>query len=422
MYAHVKEKQMRDLNRVVIIGAGAAGLTTAETLRRLGFGGTITMVNAEQSLPYDRPPLSKQVLAGTWSSEKVLLRKPAALEKLELDWRMGVQAIQLDSEAHTVELSDGSRLDFDVAVIATGVAPRHLSRGHQLQGVFVLRTLEQTLELRQVLTAGKRLVVVGGGFLGLEVAATARDLGLEVDVVEPLPICLEGPLGRTIGERVMRLQTAHGVRLHNGIGVRHLIGSEQYGEAGAVSEVELDNGSRLAADVVLVAIGAQPTVGWLEGSGLTLQNGIVCNAFCEAAPDIYAAGDVANWYHPHLGRHVRLEHRMNATEQGQVVARNILGERQPFAPLPFFWSDQFDVKIQMYGVASRGTELRIMEGALDSDRFVAAYYEEGERLVAVLGWNSPRQLLVYRQRLLEAAIPSQEADVVSIQQKVSGAL
>lgn len=400
---------MKKLNRIVIIGAGAAGLTTAETLRRLGFGGTIMMVNAEHTLPYDRPPLSKQVLAGTWAPEKVLFRSQVALEKLALDWFHGTQATHLDVAGHRVELSDGKQLEFDAAVIATGLTPRFLPSGHHLQGVFVLRTLEQTLALRQALGAGKRLVVVGGGFLGLEAAATARQLGLEVDVIEPLSVCLEGPLGRTIGERIMQMQTAHGVHLYNGIGVRRLIGSQQQGDGGEVREVELQDGSRLSADVVLVTIGAQPTVDWLEGSGLMLQNGIVCNAFGEAAPDIYAAGDVAKWHHPLLNLHLRLEHRMNATEQGQVVARNILGERQPFAPVPFFWSDQFDVKIQMYGVASRGIELRIVEGSLHEQRFVAAYYEEGERLVAVLGWNSPKQLLVYRQQLLEGNTPHQVA-------------
>jgi 3-phenylpropionate/trans-cinnamate dioxygenase ferredoxin reductase component len=413
---------MRNLNRVVIIGAGAADLTTAESLRRLGFGGTIRMVHAEHTLPYDRPPLSKQVLAGTWPPEKVLLRSPAALEKLALDWHHGVQASRLDVAGHRVDLSDGKRLEFDVAVIATGVAPRSLARGQDLQGVFVLRTLDEALALQHALTAGRRLVVVGGGFLGLEVAATARQLGLEVEVIEPLPVCLEGPLGRTIGERVMHLQNAHRVRLRNGIGVRRLIGDQEQGNGGAVTAVELQDGTILPAESVLVAIGSQPAVDWLAGSGLTLQNGIVCNAFCEAAPDIYAAGDVSNWYHPHLERHVRLEHRMNATEQGQAVARNILGERQPFAPIPFFWSDQFDVKIQMYGIASRGAALQIVEGALHEDRFVAAYSEEGERLVAVLGWKSPKQLLSYRQQLLAAYTPSQEANAVLEPQKVSGVL
>jgi len=413
---------MRNLNRVVIIGAGAAGLTTAESLRRLGFGGTIRMVHAEHSLPYDRPPLSKQVLAGTWRPEKVLLRSPVALEKLALDWHHGVQASRLDIAGHRVDLSDGKRLEFDVAVIATGVAPRSLARGQDLQGVFVLRTLDEALALQHALTAGRRLVVVGGGFLGLEVAATARQLGLEVEVIEPLPVCLEGPLGRTIGERVMHLQNAHGVRLRNGIGVRRLIGDQEQGNGGAVTAVELQDGTILPAESVLVAIGSQLAVDWLAGSGLTLQNGIVCNAFCEAAPDIYAAGDVSNWYHPHLERHVRLEHRMNATEQGPAVARNILGERQPFAPIPFFWSDQFDVKIQMYGIASRGAALQIVEGALHEDRFVATYSEEGERLVAVLGWKSPKQLLSYRQQLLAAYTPSQEANAVLEPQKVSGVL
>ncbi|HEX4203719.1 MAG TPA: FAD-dependent oxidoreductase [Ktedonobacteraceae bacterium] len=392
---------MKHLDKIVIIGAGAAGLTTAESLRRFGFGGKIMMVHAEHTLPYDRPPLSKQVLAGTWAPEKVHLRSPAALERLALDWSHGVEATHLDIAGHRVELSDGKLLEFDAAVIATGLSPRSLASGQNLQGIFVLRTLNEALALRQTLAAGKRLVVVGGGFLGLEAAATAHQLGLEVEVIEPLPVCLEGPLGRTMGERVMHLQTAHGVCLRNGIGVRRLIGREAQGMGGVVTGVELQDGTMLPADVMLVAIGAQPNVGWLEGSGLTLQNGIVCNAFCEAAPGIYAAGDVANWYHPRLKRHVRLEHRMNATEQGQAVAKILLGERQPFAPVPFFWSDQFDVKIQMYGFASRSAALRIVEGALHEGRFVAAYYEEGECPVAVLGWNSPKQLLSYRNQLLD---------------------
>src|SRR5947209_1802310 len=264
---------MRNLNRVVIIGAGAAGLTTAESLRRLGFGGTIRMVNAEHMLPYDRPPLSKQVLAGTWPPEKVLFRSPAALEKLALDWHHGVQASRLDVVGHRVELSDGQRLEFDVAVIATGVAPRSLARGQDLQGVFALRTLEDALTLRQTLAARKRLVVVGGGFLGLEAAATAHQLGLEVEVIEPLPVCLEGPLGSTIGERVMHLQTADGVRLRNGIGVHRLIGDQQQGNSGAVTAVELQDGTSVPADVVLVAIGAQPAIDWLAGGAVRRQNG-----------------------------------------------------------------------------------------------------------------------------------------------------
>jgi NADPH-dependent 2,4-dienoyl-CoA reductase/sulfur reductase-like enzyme len=200
--------------------------------------------------------------------------------------------------------------------------------------------------------------------------------------------------------------------LRNGMGVSRFIGDQEQGMSGAVTAVELQDGTILPADVVLVAIGARPATNWLVDSGLILQNGIVCDAFCEAAPDMYAAGDVANWYHPLLRRQVRLEHRMNATEQGQAVARNILGERQPFAPVPFFWSDQFDVKLQMYGIASPSAELRVVEGALDANRFVAAYYEEDEHLVAVLGWNSPKQLLSYRQRLLATYVSSQETSAV----------
>ncbi len=324
--------------RVVIVGASAAGLTAAEALRRRGYDGTLTLIGDEPHLPYDRPPLSKQILAGTWQPQRVMLRDEQALAGLGAELLLGQAATGLDTAAQRVLLDGGGSVDYDALIIATGVRPRTLP-GADLAGVHVLRTIDDALALRAGLRAGPEVVVVGAGFLGAEVAAAARQMGLNVTLADPLPVPMHRQVGARAGELIGQLHRDHGVTVRCGIGVSGFIEA-----AGRVAAVELADGSVLGADLVVVAVGAAPATGWLVGSGLPLGNGIECDARCQAAPGIYAAGDVACWPSPLFGARMRLEHRMNATEQAIAVAGNLLGDDQPFAPVPYFWTDQYDTK------------------------------------------------------------------------------
>jgi 3-phenylpropionate/trans-cinnamate dioxygenase ferredoxin reductase subunit len=382
---------MRD---VVVVGASAAGLTAAETLRRDGYTGRLTLVGAEDRLPYDRPPLSKQVLAGGWPPEKVELRGAAALEGLDAQWTLGVPAAGLDVAGRRLTLADGRELSFDGLVLATGVRPRRLPAGHELAGVHVLRTLEDALALRTGLLAARRVAVVGAGFLGAEVAAVAREMGLEVTVVDPLPAPMIRQFGPVVGGLLADLHTAHGVRVRCGVGLREILGQD-----GRVTGVLTDDDERVPADLVLVAIGSAPAVDWLAGSGLGIGNGVECDEFCRAAPGVVAAGDVANWPHPGVGERIRVEHRMNATEQGAAAARALLGSTEPFAPVPYFWTDQYDVKIQVYGHVPPTAEFAVVEGDPATGRF-AALYGHGGHVVAALTWNMAKQARLLRAQVI----------------------
>ncbi|MEU9207145.1 FAD/NAD(P)-binding oxidoreductase [Streptomyces sp. NPDC048415] len=384
------------MKRIVIVGASAAGLTAAETLRRRGWGGDLTLIGEEPHPPYDRPPLSKQILTGAWEPERATLRSLQDLARLEADLRLGQRAAALDVEGGQVRLGNGESIGFDGLIIATGVAPRRLPDS-DLAGVHVLRTLDDALALRAALLTGTRVAVVGAGFLGTEVAAAARTMGLEVTVVEPEPVPVRRPFGDRIGALVADLHRDHGTRLRCGIPVRRLRDA-----GGRVTGVELGDGTTLPADVVVLALGSAPATHWLTGSGLRLGDGVVCNALCQAAPGIYAAGDVASWHNPHFGTRMRLEHRMNATEQAMAAAGNLLGDATPFAPVPYFWTDQYDTRIQAYGIFPPGAELRIVYGDPSDGRFAAAYGHHG-RVVGVLGWNTPRQVRTLRRLVVERA-------------------
>jgi 3-phenylpropionate/trans-cinnamate dioxygenase ferredoxin reductase component len=383
------------LDHVVVVGASAAGLTAAETLRREGYAGRLTMVGDEDRLPYDRPPLSKQVLSGTWEPERTALRREGDITTLGADWMPGTSATGLDVASRRVRLSDGAALDYDGLVIATGVTPRRLSHGHDLDGVHVLRTMEDALALRKDLLSEPTVVVVGAGFLGAEVAAVARQLDLEVTLVDPLPAPMIRQFGDRIGGLVARLHADHGVRVRTGIGVSSLVGV-----GGRVVGVELADGVTLGADLVLVAIGSVPATKWLSGSGLSLSNGVDCDSLCRAAPGVVAAGDVASWPHPGLGRRIRVEHRMNATEQGMAAARTLLGKGEPFSPVPYFWTDQYDVKVQAYGTMPDGAEITFVVGDPADGKFAALYGWQG-RVVGALGWNTPRELRRLRQHVVD---------------------
>ena len=344
------------MDNIVVAGGGAAGVAAAEALRAEGFAGSLTLLCGEPELPYDRPPLSKQVLTGTWDAGRTRLREVSHYVDKGIRVVHGI-ASALDLAGHSVQLGDGTRLGYDGLVIATGVRPRTLPTGHDLAGVHVLRGLADTAALRSALEHSSHVVIVGAGFLGMEVCAAARTLGIEVTVVDPLAQPMIRQVGPLVGAAVAELHRAAGVVVRTGVGVADLIG-----ENGHVTGVRLDDGSALQADCVLVAIGAVPQTEWLAGSGLSLRDGIDCDEFLRAAAGVYAAGDVASWVSPRYRRRVRVEHRMNATEMGTRSAKNLLGAAEPFDPVPYFWSDQYKVKIQVHGDPSPSDTATIEEG------------------------------------------------------------
>ncbi|MEV0968317.1 NAD(P)/FAD-dependent oxidoreductase [Microtetraspora glauca] len=381
---------------VLVVGASAAGLSTAEALRRKGYQGRLTVLGAEPHLPYDRPPLSKQVLAGAWDPERARLRPQAALSALEAEFLLADPAVGLDTETRTVHTASGRALRADAVVVATGLGPRTLAGQAGLAGVHTLRTLDDAVALRADLLASSRLVVVGDGVLGAEIAATARGMGLAVTMAGPRPAPLAGQLGPVVAGLLADLHTERGVRLRLGAGVSGLTGHH-----GRVTGVRLDSGEVLPADVVVVAVGADPATGWLAGSGLRVDNGLVCDSRCRAAEGIYAAGDVARWRHVTLDALIRLENRTNATEQATVVAANILGDDQPYRPVPYFWTDQFDARIHVHGTPSADAEVTVVDGDLAGRRFVAVYRRDGA-ITAVLGWNMPKQARLRRGQIGDA--------------------
>jgi 3-phenylpropionate/trans-cinnamate dioxygenase ferredoxin reductase subunit len=388
---------------IVVVGASLAGLRAAESLRRHGHDGTITIVGAEPHEPYDRPPLSKQVLAGTKEAGDVFLGVDPALEA---ELALSTRAEALDINRRRLTLRGGDELHFDGLVLATGARPRTLPglSGSHLEGVHLLRTIDDCLRLRAELDGGPRVTVVGAGFIGSEVASTCHRRGLDVTVIEALPVPLERAVGPEMGAVCGRLHTDNGVRLLLGVGVVGLRGSRR------VEEVVLENGSSVPADVVVIGVGVAPETDWLAGSGLDLSDGVVCDAWCRALSSgrpvegVVAAGDVSRWDHPAFGGHIRVEHWTNAVEQGDHAAAVLLAgeEAGRFAPVPYFWSDQYGTKIQFVGRAVPGDEMTVVEGAVGERRWVAAYGHEG-RLTAALSFNWPVRIMAYRRMIEEGA-------------------
>ncbi|HEY3465743.1 MAG TPA: FAD-dependent oxidoreductase [Amycolatopsis sp.] len=381
---------------VLVVGASAAGLATVEALRRRGFDGRVTVLGAEPHLPYDRPPLSKQVLGGTWEPERARLRTPEALSGLDAEFVLGDPATRLDAATRTVHTLSGRSLRADVVVLATGLRPRTLPGQHGLAGVHVLRTLDDALGLRADLGPGKRVVVVGDGVLGTEIAATVCDLGVPVTLAGPQSAPLACQFGPLVAGRLAELHAGRGVSLQLGAAVTDLTQ-----EDGRVAGVRLATGEVLPADVVVVAFGAAPATEWLSGSGVLCDNGVVCDSRCRAADGIYAAGDVARWHHEGLDALLRLENRTNATEQAVAVAGNILGDDRPYTPVPYFWTNQFDARIHVHGTLSADADVSIVEEEVAAGRFVARYRRGGE-VVGVLGWNMPKQARLRRPEIAGA--------------------
>jgi len=392
--------------RIVVVGASRAGLSAARALRAEGFAGELVLVGAEPHAPYDRTMLSKELLLGE-VGEPAPLTGAAELEALGAEWLLGRRAQALRSATREVVLDDGRWLRFDGLVIATGAAPRRLPLA-ALDGVSTFRDLDDARALRRVLAPGVRVVVIGGGFVGLEVAAAARRAGAEVTVVEAAAQPLAPVFGEQVGAALARLHAAEGAALRTGTQVRALEGRER------IERVVLDDGQVLAADAVVVGVGAAPATSWLLGAGLALDDGVLCDErLATALPGVVAAGDVARWRHPELARHVRGEHWETAHEQGEAAARALLhgSSAAPFAPLPFVSSRQYDHVLHFAGWRPPGARLTVLDGDPAAGRFTAAFLDGG-RARAVLALNDPRAFRRLRRALSENA-PLPQATAVT---------
>ena len=404
-------KALRDNGRIVIVGASMAGLRAAEQLREEGFTGSLTLIGDERHEPYDRPPLSKQVLLGRTRPENTGLPRRRAIDA---QWRLGVSATGLDRDRRRIVLADGDEVEFDRLLIATGVRARPWPHETEaaLDGVCVLRTRDDTAQLeRQLARRPSRVLIIGAGFTGSEIASACRERGIPVTVAERGEAPLVGALGGVVGEVAAQLQSDHGVDLRCGVMVTGLEGDA----AGRLRRAHLSDGTALDVDVAVVALGAVRNTAWLAGSGLAAgPRGIACDAGCRAfdvhgivTDDVFAAGDVARTPHPLFGyQFLSLEHWGNAVVQSEIAAHNMISagaRRRPHLWTPSFWSAQFGVNIKSVGVPPMADELVVTQGALAERGFIAAYGYQG-RVIAAVGFDRARWMGFY-QRLIERGAP-----------------
>ena len=383
---------MMALNRIAVVGASLAGLRAVEFIRRAKFDGQLVLVGDEEHLPYDRPPLSKEVLRDEWGQERLALRRKS-YDDLNLDLVLGRRAVSLDTDAREVRLDSGDVVAFDGLVIATGGHVRELPNQPRMEGIHTLRTLDDALAIRAALATEPRVVVIGAGFIGAEVAASARQLGLEVTMIEALEAPLAQSLGPRLGGILRGVHERRGVRVHCGRRVEGFCGTDR------VESVLLDDGTSVDCDLVVVGIGVTPSVSWLEDSGVELEDGARCDeTLATSVPSIVAAGDVASWYNPLFEERMRVEHWTNAVEQARHAVSSLLaqpGEAKPFESVPMFWSDQFDIKIQGVGRPKPTDELIFAAGTPESEKLIALYGRAG-RLVGAVAFNQPPKLIQLR--------------------------
>lgn len=377
----------------MIVGGGLAAARTAEQLRRSEYSGPVTIVSDEDHLPYDRPPLSKEVLRA--ETDDVTLKPAEFYAENDITVLLGNGARAVDTAAQNLTLADGSQLPYDELVIATGLVPKRIPSFPDLPGIHVLRNFDESLALRKEAATAKHAVVVGAGFIGCEVAASLRKLGVDVVLVEPQPAPLASVLGEQIGELITRLHRAEGVDVRCGVGVAGVQGDDR------VRKVTLSDGAEVDADVVIVGIGSRPNTDWLEGSGISVDNGVVCDdAGRASAPHVWAIGDVASW-RDQVGGQVRVEHWSNVADQARVLVPTMLGQQPASAvTVPYFWSDQYDVKIQALGEPEATDTVHIVE---DDGRKFLAYYERDGVVVGVVGGGFPGKVMKTRNKIASGA-------------------
>jgi 3-phenylpropionate/trans-cinnamate dioxygenase ferredoxin reductase subunit len=392
--------------RIVIVGASLAGGRAAETLRAEGFDGRIVMIGAEPERPYERPPLSKHVLRGDAADEKVFLRPTTYYGEQSIELRLGVRATRLDPRHRLIELDAGQTEPFDKLLIATGARVRRLPvPGADLPGVFYLRTLADARAIRAASEEASHVVVVGAGFIGAEVAASSKMRGLDVTVLEMLPVPLQRGLGDAVGQIYGEIHRERGVDLRLREGIAAFRGN------GRLEQVVTASGATIDCDLAVVGVGVTPETEWLEGSGIDLDNGVVVDEYCRTSDsNVFAAGDVASWWHPILAERLRVEHYENAQNQGVAAAKAMIGKAEPYAPVPFFWSDQYDLTMQYVGHATGRDEV-VFRGDVASRRFLAFYVRDG-RLRAALGINRFRDVSAARRIIRDgiAVTPEKLAD------------
>ncbi|ONI72752.1 FAD-dependent oxidoreductase [Actinosynnema sp. ALI-1.44] len=386
------------MRTITVVGASIAGLSAARALRAQEFAGRIIVIGDETHEPYDRPPLSKGFLDGSASLDDITLSTPDD-KLLDIDWRLGSKAAALDTSARAVVLETGERVVTDGVVLATGARAREMPGP---AGVHTLRTLNDAIALKEALKQGGSLVVIGAGFIGAEVASTARQLGLDVTVVEALPTPMAGPLGTQMGQVCADLHRRNGVRLITGVPVAALLGDDR------VRAVLLADGREIPADAVVVGIGAIPNVEWLRGSGLAIEGGVVTDARCvTTVPNVVAVGDCASAFNEHAGCVLRLEHWTSAVQQPKIAAAGLLGRTSVHAArfsVPYFWSDQYGSHLQFAGHRRDGDVAEIVEGSPDGP--FAAVYRRDSRPVAVLAVDQPRVFGRWRRELASEGVLS----------------
>jgi 3-phenylpropionate/trans-cinnamate dioxygenase ferredoxin reductase subunit len=394
-------------SNIVIVGAGLAGARAAQALRACGHAGAVTLLGAESTVPYDRPPLSKAVLCGTQDEAECVLLAPELAASQRIDLRTGAAVVSIDRAAHTVTLANGEVLPYDRLLLATGAEPRRLSvRGAELPGVHYLRTLEDARELREALQPGRRLAIVGGGFIGLEVAASAAQSGCEVVVLEAGERLLMRAVPAAIAAHIENRHRAAGVEFRFGVQLAAIEGAE------CARRVRLESGEEIACDAVVVGIGAAPRTALAASAALDIDNGIAVDACLRTSdPDIYAIGDVCSFPHPLAGgRRIRLECWKNAEAQAERVARNLLGADDAYVAVPWFWSDQYELSIQIAGLPMFASET--VERPMSGDARMLFRLADDGRLVAAsaVGGNAIGREVRLAQMLIERnARPSREA-------------